>query len=261
MSQSSSARAATVPMVNTPGGSFLRDLLDSFFFPSERFGRLSARPRWVAALLVLAFLSMFITYLHQNMVPYATQVQAKIDQTEKVAGPLSNAEKDRRMAQHPGIASQAAWLAFIGTFTGVVVLVCALAFWVAVIVTGEDMRFSTIFSIAANSMLPSSLAWTLCATAVLLIKDPGTIDPVRLDNVVMSNLGVVFNLGESHPFLQSVLGSIDVFSMWTAVLVAIGISVCARKTRLSKSLFVVAAVWGIYIVAKGLLAMWMPGMA
>lgn len=259
MSGSSSAQAASI-LVPAPGG-FWRDFFDSFFRPAERFGRLRSRPQWVASLLILAFLSVFITALHQSVVPYANQARAKIDQAEKIAGPLSDAEKERRLSQHPGIASQVSWLGLIAGFTAFTVLVCALAFWGAVVISGRDMHLSTVFSVTAHAMLPPSVAWTLCATLVLFIQEVNTIDPVRLDNVVMSNLGVVFNLGGSHPFWQSLLGSIDVFSIWTVALMAVGISACTSKTPLSKSLVITGTVWGIYIVAKGLFAIWMPAMA
>jgi Yip1 domain len=260
MSKSTSLQATHFPQEEALAG-FWRSLLDSFFQPGRSFSQFDVRPRWVASLLLLAFLSIFITVLHQNVVPYANQAQARIEQTEKVTGPLSAEEREQRLSQRPSPASQAVRLVFIGAFTCVSVVISALAFWAALAIAGTEMRFATIFSLVTNSMLPPSLVWTLCATAVLFIKDAGDIDPVRLDNVVLSNLGAAFNLGGAHPVWQSLLGSVDVFSLWTLALMTIGISACARKVPLRKSAVIVASVWGVYIVGKMLLAMWMPATA
>jgi len=260
MIEPSSGQATLGQPVDTSAG-FWQVLLDCFFRPAERFSRFRYRPQWVAPLLVLSLLSVFITVLHRYVVPYANQVQAQIDQTEKITGPLSSEEKEARVSRRPGVTAQVGWLGLIVVFTGLSTLVCALAFWIAMMISGEDMGFATLFSLTTHSMVPPSVVWTLCATALLFLKDANDIDPVRLDNLVFSNPGAAFNWEISHPFLQSILGSIDVFSIWTMALMAIGISACARNKPLRKSAAITAAVWGLYILAKGLLAVWIPAIA
>src|ERR1022692_1608204 len=50
--------------------------------------------------------------------------------------------------------------------------------------------------------------------------------------------------------LYSLASSFDLFSFWTILLLAVGISVAARKFALSKALVAVVLPWGVLVVVK-----------
>ena len=121
---------------------------------------------------------------------------------------------------------------------------------------GASVNFRQVFGVVAHAWLPSVFA-SGAAVLVMFLKDPDDFD---LKNPTGFNIG--FYLPHSTPaWLVSLGSSIDVFSIWTVALMAVGISACTSKTPLSKSLVITGTVWGIYIVAKGLFAIWMPAMA
>jgi hypothetical protein len=54
---------------------------------------------------------------------------------------------------------------------------------------------------------------------------------------------------ENPKWLMSLAGSLDLFTIWTIVLMAIGFSVAAKKLSFSKALITIAIPWLIWVVA------------
>jgi hypothetical protein len=57
------------------------------------------------------------------------------------------------------------------------------------------------------------------------------------------------NRQDNPKWLMSLAGSLDLFTLWTIVLLAIGFSVAARKLSFSKALITIAIPWLIIVVA------------
>src|ERR1700721_2748359 len=89
---------------------------------------------------------------------------------------------------------------------------------------GTTIEFKTSLGIVAYSWVP----WLIHATLsilILFLKDPATVD---LQNVVASNPGALLPDG-SAKWLTALLGSIDIFAIWTLILLGIGFSATNPK--------------------------------
>jgi hypothetical protein len=65
----------------------------------------------------------------------------------------------------------------------------------------------------------------------------------------------MFNVGayldpESPAALRALGSSIDLFSLWIIVLLAIGVSSAARKMRFGKAFMAIALPWALWVCAK-----------
>ena len=87
---------------------------------------------------------------------------------------------------------------------------------------------------------------------ILFLKDPATVD---LQNVVASNPGALLS-DDAAKWLVTLLSSIDVFAIWTMILLAIGFSATdSKKLSFGKSLVLVIIPWILFTVVKvGLVA-------
>jgi hypothetical protein len=79
------------------------------------------------------------------------------------------------------------------------------------------------------------------------LKPPGTIDP---DNPVATNLAA-FLPEESARWLVTLCKSIDIFTMWMLILVAIGFAAVNPRKLTGANPYVIAfSVWGTVVVVK-----------
>jgi hypothetical protein len=108
----------------------------------------------------------------------------------------------------------------------------------------------SVYSWTAASV---SLVGLLVTAAVLMTRDTEsmrTMDPKDYGNLTATNLGALVTSGSSA--FKSIAGSIDVFSIWTIVLLSIGFAAIAgsRKITKSKTATIVITVWVVYVLIK-----------
>jgi hypothetical protein len=104
-----------------------------------------------------------------------------------------------------------------------------------------------MFAISAYAMLPGFIS-SILAIVVMFIKNP---DEFNLQNPLAFNLGAFMEPPpNSGKFIYSLASSFDLFSFWTILLLAVGISVAARKFAFSKALVAVVLPWGVLVVVK-----------
>jgi hypothetical protein len=99
--------------------------------------------------------------------------------------------------------------------------------------------------IVAHAYFPWIL-YSLLFILILYLKAPGTVD---LDNPIATNLGA-FLPESTAKALMSLAKSIDIFSIWTLLLISIGFTAVNPKKLKGKSLGIAIGVWAIYVALK-----------
>jgi hypothetical protein len=92
----------------------------------------------------------------------------------------------------------------------------------------------------------------LLAIPVVLARDEVGMDEVRSGSFVKSNLAALAGDETSAP-LRALLGSIDLFSIWTVALLALGFRLVAGVSR-GSAWGVVLTLWALYVAGKAALA-------
>jgi hypothetical protein len=114
------------------------------------------------------------------------------------------------------------------------------------LLAGAGAKFAQSFSIVAHAGLVGIVSTPLFLL-VLFLKPPGTIDP---DNPLATNLAVLLP-EESAKWLVTLCKSLDIFSLWTLILIAIGFAaVNPRKLKGSKSYVIAFSVWAAFVVVR-----------
>lgn len=221
-----------------------------FYSPAKAFVRLKTRPSWIAPLLILMAVSISVVLLHHTVVPRKIRIEAKMEQLEGYGIRYSEEDRQAELVQPLTFYEYFSPVAFFVVSLLLAILISAATFWIAFTLSGHDFSFRSVLSIFNHAMLPPSITWSFLAGLVLLFKDPSEIDPLRVENVVLSNLAQFLDRGALNPFIYSLFSSIDLFSIWTIVLLSIGFSSCGKKLRIKKSVLVTTLVWGIYVFSK-----------
>jgi hypothetical protein len=107
------------------------------------------------------------------------------------------------------------------------VLVIAFFLWLAFKVAGTSPPFKGTLAVAAHGMLPVMLAPLLLLPAIVM-KAP--VDPTGLGRLLPSNLGA-FLPEQSSPVLLAVASSFDLFSLWSLVLVTLGMAALTGASK------------------------------
>ena len=214
--------------------------------PVKTYESINARPTWVVALIVLMVVSLVVTIVTIPKIDMAAAIQKQMErQNQQVS-----AEQMERITQ---VAEKMKW---ISPITGLVAqaavyFLLALVFWVLFRLVGGEFSYMRSVAVTTHAFIPQVLSALL--TLPIVFKAT-TLDPEKLRNgLLTSNLGFLAGDGAS-PFMRSVMSSLDIFSLWTVVLIVIGYSIVA-KTRRSTAATVTCGLWLLYIFGKaGLMA-------
>ena len=74
------------------------------------------------------------------------------------------------------------------------------------------------------------------------------INPADMGDLTHSNLGLLVDR-HANPVLHSLLGSVDVISIWVFVLLVIGLAAAANVSR-KKAAILLGSLWGVLILGK-----------
>jgi hypothetical protein len=113
------------------------------------------------------------------------------------------------------------------------------------------IRFKQIFAIIYYASLPSVI-FTVLAIAVMFLKNP---DDFNMQNPLVFNPGAFMDQATSSKFLYSVASSLDLFRIWTMVLIGIGLKVAGgKKISMGGAMTAVFLPWAIFTLCAAALA-------
>jgi len=210
--------------------------------PVETFRDIAARPDLAFPLIlvfVLTLLTTMVTFPRIDFEPaWREQFEKQKMSEERIDSMIGNLKKFQQV------------LAIGGTVSGLVfLLVIAGVLLLAFKVMGGDGTFRSAMSTVAYAWIPQVIAGLL---AIPLILRRGTVAPQELPTVLKSNLGFLAD-PTTNLTLFSLLSSIDVFMIWTLVLIVLGLSAMSRFSR-GKSAAIVVSLWILAILIKTALA-------
>ena len=110
----------------------------------------------------------------------------------------------------------------------------------------SDVSFKQVFSVCSYSWLPLGL-YQILTLVVLHFTNPADFN---LKNPAPFNVGWFLDPSSTSAWAVSLGTSLDLFSFWVMALLALGLSVAARKIRYGKSFVLVISVWVVYVALK-----------
>ena len=213
--------------------------------PKKAFADIAARPSWIVPIILsivfgLAFVYFFSSrvgwdrYFHQlaetssRMQQMDAQARDNAIQMQVKMGPM--------FGYIFGVIGPPLMALIVG---GVVLVMCKMG--------GAALTFKQTFAMSAWASMPRVVAGIL-SIVVMFIKNP---DDFNLQNPLVFNLGAFMQPPpNSGKFVYSLATSVDLFTIWSILLLAVGISVAARKVSFSKAVMLVATPWIIWVLVS-----------
>lgn len=208
--------------VTTPGpssASVWEDFVDIFTNPSAVFER-RREGQFGMALLILAVLTGILAFaLHNGLAPVMDAVIAKQQAAALAKNPALTADQ---LSSMTGVMEKMSKFGAI-IFVPIAAVIGAALIWIIGKFLDAKMAFAAAMMISVYSGVPRIIQTVVTALQGLFMA------PESITSANSVSIGPARFLPDSgNAVLGAVLGSLDVFSIWIYVLIAIGIAVVAR---------------------------------
>jgi len=215
------------------------------FSPKPTFEDIARKPSWVLPVILTTVLSIIAVIALNQRMNWREYISQKIEKDPR-ASQLSADQKERQVEISSKVTVYIVYAAGVLAPILSAVILGAIMMGAYNLLGGTGATFSQSMAIAAHSGLVG-LVNTPIFLLVLFLRPPGTIDP---ENPVVTNVAA-FLPEESAKWLFALCKSLDIFTIWSLILIAIGFAaVNPRKLKGAKSFGIVFAVWGAYVLVR-----------
>jgi hypothetical protein len=219
------------------------------FSPKATFEDIARKPSWVLPVVLSTLLAIIATVALNQRVDWRDFISQQIEKSPR-ASSLPAEQKQQQIEVGAKISANLVYA--VGVVSSILfALIVGLVMMVAYnLLAGAGASFSQSFAIAAH-VLMTGLVSTPVFLLVMFLKPKGTVDP---ENPLATNLAVLLP-EDSAKWLMALCKSIDIFTLWTLILIAIGFAaVNPKKLRGGKAYAIAFSVWGALVVGKVLWA-------
>ncbi len=220
-------------------------IIGVFFSPKATFEDIVRKPSWVLPVVLLTLLSIGVSFAINQRINWREFMSQQIEKSPQAAS-MSAEQKEQRI--EGGAKFSPAFTYCVGLLGPILgVLVVGLVMWGAYnLLGGANTNFATSFAITAYAFMTGLLS-SILFILVLYLKPYGTVD---LENPVATNLAAVLP-DDSAKWLVALLKSIDIFTFWTLILLAVGFAATSpKKLKGSKAFTIAFSVWAVYVVCR-----------
>lgn len=220
-------------------------IIGVFFSPGATFEDIVRKPSWVLPVVLLTLLSVGVSFSINQRINWREFMSQQIEKSPGAAN-MSAEQKEQRI--EGGAKFSPPFTYAIGLLGPIIItLLVALVMWGSYnLLGGADTNFGTSFSITSHAFLTGLVSSPLFIL-ILYLKPVGSVD---LDNPVAANLAAVLP-DDSAKWLVALCKSIDIFSIWTLILLAMGFAATNRKKlKGSKAFSIAFTVWAVFVVLR-----------
>lgn len=247
MTDATATTPVTATEPNQPGLTQIQRILNIFTAPSKTFTDILRSTSWWLPFLLSAVLSYAFIFTMQSRVGWDKITENAMKQNPKAAEQIANMPADQRAKVQQFSTTTTRTITY---FTPVVSLlltaIFALVLWGTInFAFGGRATYGQVFAVWIYGTLPFLLYAILATISLFAGVDA---DSFNVQNPVGSNLGYYLST-ETPKWLSTLATSIDIFWIWSLILVGIGLAIVARVKR-SSGLTAVFGWWAIVLLVR-----------
>jgi hypothetical protein len=234
-------------------GEFSR-LTGVFFEPGKTFADIAQWPRWLVPLLLVIVAGLAFYFLYGQHVGWELFLRHQMETNARVQQSMERLPAEQR---DRAIAMQTKFMGigyYFGTIVGIPLMYLISAAIVLGIASGlmsAAVKFKQVFAIVCYAGLPGILKHAL-AVVVMFLKSP---DEFNLVNPLAFNPAAFMDPIGTPKFLYTVAMSLDLFTIWTILLTAVGLKAAAgNRLSFGGALLAVALPWAVLVLGGATLA-------
>jgi hypothetical protein len=235
---------ASLPEAEAPssGLSEIGRLTGVFFEPTKTFADIAERPRWLAPMLLLMAATLVFIYLIGQHLGWEDIVRQSLANSSRLSQ-MTAEQRERAVQTAARVASITAYAAPIAVPVSYLAIAGVLLGLVSGILS-TPVKFRQVFAVICYSGL-TGLVSTALSIVVLYLKPAGEFN---YQNPVAFNIGAYLNPLTTSKFLYSLATSMNLFTIWTIILIAIGLKQAGgRNLSYGGAFFAVLLPWLVVV--------------
>lgn len=230
-----------------PGLSQGQRVVDTFIAPTKTFTDIVRNSSWWLPYLLSALIGIIFAYAILNKIGLATLVDGVVHHSASLEDRIANAAPADAAKIRSTIETQFKF-AYAGPIIGLII-----GFLCAGVLTasanfgfGGKAKYQQMLAVWFYGTLPLVLFYVL--TIILIYAGMGS-DQFDINNAIGTNIGYYLAGGESPHWLVALLASVDIFAIWSALLLTLGVSIVAGIKR-SSAAIIVFGWWFLVVLLK-----------
>lgn len=218
-------------------------VVNTFFAPTKTFTDIRRSASWWLPWLLVVVCSVAFFQVIEQKIGLEQIIQTEISRSSRASQfeQLSPEQRARAMQMQTTIYKYIGYASPVMTLLVFVVMAAVLlaAFNFG---AGAELKFPTALAIVAYSSLPGIVSALIGIVSLLAGANP---EGFNIRNPVASNPAAFMDFS-AHKFLYGMATALDVFTIWTIVLLAMGFSINGKVKRGTSFGIIV----GIYLIYK-----------
>lgn len=227
-----------------PAKNVFQRIAGVFFAPEETFADIARRPDVLWPLLILTLFGFLTTALVMPRMDMDAMVAEQGEMMKKQNPNMSDSDVERVGRMSKAMGKVSGWIGPLLIIIGYVVI--ALVLWGAFRLMGGDGDYKQALSTTLYAYVPRMILGGLIAVVILMLREP--INPMDIPSVVKTSPAFLADRTE-QPVLFSLLGSFDIFVLWSIYLLTVGFSKLARVSKM-KAAAIIITLWLVTVVVK-----------
>lgn len=218
-----------------------------FTEPSRFFADIARNGRWWIVAIVLILLNVVAVSAMVQRVGYDLMLEKALEQSRQVQEMSAEQRAQVYESQRKFMPVAVRVFPPVAILGSMLVAAAALLFSYRFLLDA-DVKYKEVLNITAYAYLPPAIAANLMFFALLYLKPPDEFDMESAGGLSVGS----FLSRDTAAWLRSLANSLDLFTIWTIVLIATGFTaLCgARKMPFRRSLWGVLAPWLVYVLGK-----------
>ena len=230
-------------------GEFSR-IVGVFFEPTKAFTDIAQRPSWIVPMILVILAVIGVTTVISQRIGWDRVFRHQAETNSRMQQMPAD-QKEQAVAMQVEFASVGG---YAGAIVGVPlydVVVAAVLLGIAGGIMSGGMRFKQVFAVVCYSGLPGVIS-AILTIVVIFLKNP---DDFNLQNPLAFNVGAFMDPNTASKFAYSVASSLDLFVIWTILLMATGLKAAAgKKLTFTGALVAVVVPWLVVVLGKAAMA-------
>jgi hypothetical protein len=208
-----------------PKSNALQRIAGVLFTPAATFAEIARRPDILGPLLLFLVVSYATTFIISPRLDWDAVTQMQIEVMKEKNPDLSDQDLERFSRIN---ASMGKVMRFVGPALVLLMLVViAGVLLLAVRLFGGEGNFKQALSTTLYGWIPMLISGIVLTIVAVFA---GKVNPVTMASLVKSNPSFLVDMKE-QPALFTLLSSIDVFTIWTILLLVFGFAALSRLSR------------------------------
>jgi len=236
---------------------FFERLIGIYFEPAKTFADISRKRSWLFMFLLVCVVTIGVNYTLMWRMDPVDAARKGLAMSEPFMKKIMSADQlamAREQAEKQALQPRTFWAKYAPIVTvplGMLVayVVLAAIFLLAYLLTGSGISYAQSFTTTIWGTGPPAIVMTLLSLIFIFVKNPLDLEISPVYNVV-SNLGPLVD-EKAQPVLNSLLSSVDLFSIWTVVLLSIGFAAMStKKLTAGQAAVPIVILWILWILLK-----------